>query len=223
MDLREAFFPKSKFAQQRKGSGSVEGQTRAITQDLIPIADIEDGIVYRKDGQLVTLVRIQAVNISLMSDMEKTHLCNAISEAMNSIDYHYQYYCCERPIDLSLYVDQLSKHHGPTKNVHQKRLIDFYLNQAMSLSSSGEAREKRFYIVLTNDGVRKDSEFDLMTQAQMLVQDLQTAKIDAYLCRDKEIIEVYTLFTRPDTTDFNLQYNRPDVPMYAKQGGKKYE
>ncbi len=171
-------------------------QNTKTSQQWIPVIDISNGIVYRKDGKIIGALRVQPLNIELLSDNEKRRKVDALSEGLNGENEGLQIFCIGRPVDLNNYLEWLQE---KAKNEHdfmRKRLLKNFIQVASNTASSGETIERRFYIIISKPAGPK-SETDLIIRLNDLKSKFAAAELDCSICQDDELIDLFSLFANP--------------------------
>lgn len=184
------------------------GQESAKTaQEWLPIKDIYNKSLLRKDGHLLSYIAIEPFNLSLKSDAEKKRIIGALHEAYNGLKESEQIFCLGRPVDLDAYLHALDEKYRQAPDTQRKWLLRNYLQYVGGIASSGEALEYRFFIILTQ-GPGKHAHEDLMKRTYELSGDISRAGLDVKVCDDREIVDLVFNFTHP------VQSAYEDAPDY---------
>lgn len=177
-------------------------QTRLKTaQQWIPIADINNNIVYRKDNSLLAMLRVQPQNLDLFSDNEKKRRIESLTEQYNGEKEGLQIFCIGRPIDLNNYLTWLQNKAKVEKNMVKKSLLKSFIKRTSELASSGDTIERRFYIIITKKWSEK-AEIDIIKRINDLQSKFTQAELSSYVCNDDEILDVLSLFANPIQASF---------------------
>ena len=174
------------------------------------VADISGGLIQRGDGALVAVLKIEAANIALLSDRERAQRIQALHEALSGVPDAFQILCLPRPIDLDSYLADLDRllAEADTKRRH---LLVQYVAYVRRVTGSGEAMERRFYLLLPVTGAearRKGAADDLRQRAAEVAAALSSATLEAHVLDDRGLIDLVHAFTHPATSAFE----RPDFP-----------
>jgi hypothetical protein len=167
------------------------------TQEWMPVKDVYNGLIHRKDGTLVCAIRVQPKNIKLLSLNEAKRLVKLLAEVLNGIDYSYQIITIPRPVDLDAYIAKLQNLKSIEENPIKNRLLGNYISQAASVAVSGEALDRLFYILIDERPSNKkhQSEAILLQRGTELVSNLMSADLNSHLCSDDELRELLFIFT----------------------------
>jgi hypothetical protein len=180
---------------------AVKIQREQTANQWVPIADIDKNIVYRKDGCLLGMLRVQPLNIDLLSDNEKRRKVEALSEELNGEKENLQIFCIGRPVDLNNYLEWLQDKAKLEQDYTRKRVLKAFIKEASNIASSGETVERRFYIIISKKAEDKAEE-ELMTRLRDLQYKLSSAELVSSICKDDELLDVYSLFAHPVQASF---------------------
>lgn len=180
--------------------------------EWMPIADIIEKTVYRKDNLLVGLLRVFPKNISLLSDREKKRIVASLAEGINGENQELEIFCVGRPVDLNNYLTDLQEKSKIEANFNKKRILKGFIQYASKTASSGETTERRFYIIVTQKNNSSKAEYDLFNRLEDLKGKLLMADLQASICVEDEIIDVYALFSSPIQSAYEKTYNEFNFP-----------
>lgn len=174
------------------------------TQAWLPIRDIYNGFIHRRDGAIIAAVRVFPTNLNLLSDNEKFRKIKSLEEVLNGIDYSYQIISIARPVDLDAYIASLDEMKNNAPDRIKARLLAGYIQNASLMATSGEALERQFYILIDQMvGKRPDQdEAVLFRKASDLAQNLSAADLASHVCNDDELRDLLFIFTNPNQAAF---------------------
>ncbi|MBU2101695.1 hypothetical protein KKH05_03185, partial [Patescibacteria group bacterium] len=108
---------------------------KARTQDLIPIRDIENGVVYMKDGGLRQVILVDGINFDLKSEDEQQSIIGAYQNMLNSLDFSLQTNIHSRKMNIDGYLASLKKRQADEKNQLIKTQLEEYVEFVQSFVS----------------------------------------------------------------------------------------
>ena len=169
------------------------------TQEWLPIYDVNNRLMYRRDNYIVAGVTIQPLNLYLLSEKEQAAKISSLYEVLNGIDYEYQTMILPRPVDLDGYIASMTDKLNNEEHFLKKRLLDGYIRQAAMLATGGQALEPQFYFFLPLQLGKKESlsENELLARATELAANLTSASLTSDVCNDQELRDVLFVFTSP--------------------------
>ncbi|MGB9847283.1 MAG: hypothetical protein ACPLRH_07240, partial [Desulfotomaculales bacterium] len=179
-------FPQRKASREKQVS---QQEAKKAVQDWLPFKDIAGGVLMRKDGQVAAVLKVEPFNLSLKSETEKKRIITAVFEALNGLKEPFQIFSLGRPVDLDAYLRELQEKTRETVNFARKRLLQEYIRYVGTLVASGEAMERRYYVLLPG----KDRE-EIVQKAHELASNLERSGLKVKICEDQEIIDLLFVF-----------------------------
>lgn len=142
-------------------------------QDWLPLADLRDGCLIRPDGAAVGGIAISPLSLALKSENEKRAIVGAVHAAVNGLQATWEVLSLYRPVDLDSYLASLD---GmlTTADSRRKAVLRDYLAWVHGLVRSGEAVERRYYLLVTRTG--PDAAREHRTSLRALSEDLMRAR-----------------------------------------------
>lgn len=181
------------------------------TQQWMPIADIRRNIVYRKDDHILGMLRVQPLNIELLSENEKKRIVDSLTEMFNGETEGLQIFCVGRPVDLNNYLEWLQEKAKEEQDFTRKTVLKGYIQQASEMASSGETVERRFYIIVSRKNGNK-ADIELLNKLNELQYKLLEAELTSHVCNEDELLDVFSLFANPLQAAFEVVENNYDIP-----------
>jgi len=179
-----------------------QSQQNNSVQTWLPFKDIHGGLIYRKDGGLVAVLRVMPYNLNLQSENEKKRVISSIHEAINGQQEAFQILCIGRPVDLDGYLKALQEKTRDTETFQKRRLLQNYIQYVAGLAAGGEAMERRYYILIPELSKSKQMKEIVSKRAHELTEKLKRAGLDVNICSDQEIIDLFFTFTHPIQSAF---------------------
>lgn len=121
---------------------------RASTQEFLEIKTIKDGLVVLKDGSVALIIKTSAVNFGLLSEEEQDAIIFAFAAFLNSLSFPIQILIISRRMDISSYLDRLSKLEEAQPSGKMKSQIRKYYQFILSVVKENKVLEKSFYLVI---------------------------------------------------------------------------
>lgn len=174
-------------------------------QTWLPVSDLADDLVHRRDGRLVAAIRVEPVNLSLRSEGEQRRLLAVLHEAINSLQHPAQILSLPRPVDLDQYVQSLRQRLA-TVDRSREKLLRMYTQYVSGLVSGGEVQERRFYILLAQPPGREAAR-EVLQRAHDLTARLRQADLPARVLDDQELFDLLYVWGHPGQAAFE----RPPV------------
>lgn len=181
-------------------------EDKKIAQDWLPFSDVEGNFIIRKDGYLVMALKIEPMNIALKSDAEKKRIIQSIHEAWNAQLEPLQIVSLPRPVDLDHYFSALQNKAKDTLDPKKRRLLQEYINYIATVVRTGEAVERRYYILLSHKAGKSAKE-EISQRAFELSSDLASSGLKVEIADDREVLDMLFSFLQPAQAAFE------DIPV----------
>jgi len=118
------------------------------TQDFLSFAEIHDGIVITKQGELRAVLLVSSINFSLKSEQEQNAIIFAFQSFLNSLDFPVQITMQSRKLDLSKYLAKLKDSANlQTNELLRSQTLD-YMDFIVRLINIANIMDKKFYVVI---------------------------------------------------------------------------
>ena len=189
------------FIKKEKNPITSEQTKKKAAQDWLPFQDIASSFIYRTDGELVAVLRVEPLNIALKSENEKKRIITAMHEALNGQFEPIQILCLPRPVDLDTYLDGLQQQARETIYQIKKRLLQEYIQYVATVVRGGEAIEHRYYVLLSQKPGKHAKE-ELSQRAFELASNLGRSGLKITVCDDAAILDMLFSFLQPTQAAF---------------------
>jgi type IV secretory pathway VirB4 component len=125
-----------------------EKNNRFSSQNLLLIAEIRDGLVIMKDGSYRAVIEAKSINYDLMSSAEQEAVEGAYQSFVNNLYFNAQIYIQSRRVDMTPYINKLSKIRGETDNMLLGMLMEDYIYFISDLVYRSNIVTKKFYVII---------------------------------------------------------------------------
>lgn len=120
----------------------------STTQELIPVADVKDGIVVYKNGGAALIMESTSLNFSLLSEREQEAVIASYAGLLNSFKFPVQIVVRSQTKDITKYMNLLDDARTKIKNELLKKLLDSYQGFIKESIKKRNVLSKSFYIVV---------------------------------------------------------------------------
>lgn len=251
------FIENRRAAAKGGGSNSVAAAPVAATktpgssQAWMPVKDVYNSFIHRRDGAIIAAIRVQPVNFELLSENEKFRKIKSLEEVMNGMDYSFQIISIARPVDLDSFIAKMDDMKGRTTpakattgDIHEQekqakrnhasdriksRLLAGYMSHAAAMATGGDAVERQFYILLDQAVGKKPQQDEqlLFRKASELASSLTSADLISHFCNDEELRDLLFVFTNPNQAAYErapmTQITLPTLFRYDEQEDTEHE
>ncbi|MEI7962185.1 MAG: hypothetical protein WCI04_07655, partial [archaeon] len=119
------------------------------TQEFLNFAEIHEGIVITKSGELRVVLLASSINFSLKSEQEQTAIVYAYQSFLNSLTFPIQIMLQSRKLDLSKYIAKLKEiTKKQTNELLRDQTVD-YTNYITRLIEVANIMDKKFFVVVS--------------------------------------------------------------------------
>ncbi len=124
-------------------------------QQKIYLEDIQDGIIFSKDGSLKAVLMTSSTNFALKSTEEQDALIFKYQSFINSLDFPIQILVVSRHLDISDYVMTLEQKRKEQPNELLRIQIAEYIDFIKNLIQVSNIMNESFYVVVPLSRVEK--------------------------------------------------------------------
>ncbi len=118
------------------------------TEQLVPIADIKDGVVILRNGSLRMVLGVSAINFELRSGNEQVAILQGFQRFLNSVDFALQIVISSREMDIANYLKTIGEVTDSAPNELLRIQALEYSRFIKELSSLSNIMSKKFYVVV---------------------------------------------------------------------------
>lgn len=128
---------------------------QAPIQQKIYIDDIQDGVIFTKDGNLKAVLMTTSTNFALKSTEEQDAIILKYQSFINSLDFPVQILAISRHLDISDYVLALEQKRKEQPNELLRIQISEYIDFIKNLIQVSNIMAQSFYVVVPLSRVEK--------------------------------------------------------------------
>ncbi|MCH4200151.1 MAG: hypothetical protein LKF87_12360 [Clostridium tyrobutyricum] len=197
--------------QVRKDAKKTAIEREKSLQEWLPIYDVDRNFIKRRDGFLISAIKIHPLNIDLLSKREKRRIVKGLHEVINGIENYFEILTIGRPVDLDSYVATLQERMRNEEDYFKKKLLQFYIKDSISIAAQGETLERRFYI-LEKEKEGKFAEEELSSRIRELSNNLSAIDIKNDICQEEELINLLFIFLNPSEAAYEKTPQKLHLP-----------
>lgn len=189
-------------------------KTKAETNpvsDFVDAVDARDIYLYRKDGYILSFLRIMPFNLELLSDEEKEALNESLTARIRDNRKNFTYASFPREVDLDGYKKSIKERHRQEFVIGRRYLLSCMMRQATELTLGGNYEHQLFLKIWEINSNKEKAEELLENRISMFQSIYQENGIECEVLREKEIIKLCNLFGNALQANFeraadNAQY-----------------
>lgn len=165
--------------------------------EFINIKDIKGNYLYTLDEQVILFIKVEAINIELLSDEEKEQKMNLASIEFAQEQFPYKIIVIPRAVDIS---EHIREQEELKKQVDDDICIEIINDRIIATTELVENKniiENEFYIMIFN--YNKDNiENELNRRANNWINRLNNCDYKAKILNERDIIMLIKSFTIPE-------------------------
>ncbi len=179
--------PKQKTEKQESQQKEAAPEYLNPVAEYLPIAKIQNGIIYTRDHRYVKVIEVIPINFLLRSAREQKNIIYSFVSYLKISPIKVQFKVLTRRADINLHMQTVRREMANETNEHCRMMQEDYLKFVQQISSR-EAVTRRFFLIFEHEpwsNSRKDEEHDAITSLQTAVH---TASNYLRQCGNKVII-----------------------------------
>ncbi len=186
-------------------------------QEWLPVNDIRNSILQLKGQRIVAVLKVEPINISLLSSNEKKRIITSLYEVINGLQESFQWLSIGRPVDLDGYIAGLEYKATEMQDITRKILLKGYIKQAAEMAAGGETLERQFYIIMAAKQGNYAEE-ELLNKVRDMAANIVSTGLSVELCSDKRILDLLFTFMVPAQSAFERapEHIGPYMPPIAR-------
>ncbi|AKM82273.1 TPA: hypothetical protein DD449_04240 [Candidatus Berkelbacteria bacterium] len=147
------------------------------TQEILKFAEIHDGIIITKTGELRAILMVSSINFALKSEQEQTAIIFAYQNFLNSLEFPIQIMMQSKKLDLSNYLASLKKiGQVQTNELLRVQTLD-YIDFVGRLINIANIMDKKFYVCISFAAPPKMSQSAAKNETpKITMQEFETYK-----------------------------------------------
>lgn len=164
-------------------------------RDFMDAADVRGIFLYRKDGYVLTYLRIYPYNLNLKSREERKAETDRLALSFGDDRKDFVYFTLPREIDMDKYKNLLKKKYQDQMDLGKRHIIAAMMEQCAELSTNGENYEHQHFIKIWKKNHNKAAaEDDLKDRIEDFRARYQAAGIQCEVLQEQEIVKLCNLY-----------------------------
>lgn len=190
-------------------------QEMKSSQNLIPLKAIDSELILTPDNYLIQGIKVSALNLDLMSRLERKNLFQKYEGFLKSMYFDFQQETVSQPVDLKQYLASNTKQLEGTDNPYRRELLDDYIEYIRDKGTSRSVMQRQRYILFSEKirGISKkhydDAVHDLEKKRDHIVLGVKDLDLEVDPLTNVDILRYFhVLFNYEDalnvpiTTEF---------------------
>jgi type IV secretory pathway VirB4 component len=121
---------------------------KAATQNFVPIKDIRENVVIKRDGEMLMVVLASSVNFALKSYDEQRAILMQFQNFLNTLDFSLQIYVQSRKLNIEPYIGILNGLESKQDNDLMRIQLNEYINFITTFTNEYDVMSKSFFVII---------------------------------------------------------------------------
>lgn len=176
--------------------------------EFLNIKDIPRGKNYLTtlDGQIILFVKINPINVDLLSNEELEAKMDLMSMEFSNEQYPYKLLVIPRTVDIAEHIHEQENLKNKSKNDINTKIIEERIKFTTNLVANKDIIENEFYLIIWMKNL-ENSEIEINKRANAWTSRLRNCEFSSEILKEKDIILLMKSFT---------------IPEFARQEGTDY-
>lgn len=179
---------------QKTNNATINNQS---LNEFLNVKNIKENFLYTLDGQVIQFIKVEPINIELLTDEELETKMNFSSIEFSEEQHPYKILVIPRAVDISEHIEEQEE---LKRKIDDDVGIEIINNRIISTTEIVENKniiENEFYIMIYD--VNKDNaENELMKRTNNWINRLKNCGYKSNLLNEREIILLIKSFTIPE-------------------------
>ena len=134
-------------------------QEKISTQEWIPIETIfENGIVKLKNKQFIKIIKVNPINFSLKSNLEKEAILNSYKIFLKTCNLDIQILIQSSKQNLNKNIENIKNKIKKENKEYLNKIAEEYFDFILKINSMKNSSIKNFYIIISNNDKERSEE-----------------------------------------------------------------
>lgn len=175
----------------------LQEERKSTVRDFLDAVDIRGQFLYRRDGYILTYLRIYSFNLELLSRDARKGKTDSLTATFKDDRKDFDYFSLPREIDMDKYKINLKKQYQQEVDIGKRRLINMMMEQCAGLIMNGENYEHQHFIriwQLGSSATKAKVEESLATRIKEFETRYKNVGIECEILQESEIVKLCNLF-----------------------------
>ena len=163
-------------------------------QQEINILDIKNNLIYTRDNLIISVIKINSLNMQLFSKKELLNKVKEITSELSTETKEFKMTSIARPGYVGTLVDYLREILSNTTDSIQKRLLRENIRETLNLTLVGDAVERQNLLIIS-ENLTDNAEQEIQKRAREIVQKFDNCGMKLEILNDQYLIQICNSFT----------------------------
>lgn len=166
----------------------------STAEQEINILDIKNNLIYTRDNLIITILKINSLNMQLFSKKELINKIKDITSELSTETKEFKMTSIARPVDVGSLIDFLRNILNNSTDSIQKRLLRENIRETLNLTLIGDAVERQNLLIISEQ-LSDNAEQEIQKRAREIVQKFDNCGMKLEILNDQYLIQVCNSFT----------------------------
>lgn len=172
-------------------------KTEQILNEFLNIKDIKGNYLYTLDEQVISFIKVNPMNIELLSDKELESKMDFASIEFSNEQFPYKIIVIPRAVDISDYIREQEELRSKLTNDVCIEIINNRIISTTEMIENKNIIENEFYIMIF-DANKDNIEIELNKRANNWISRLKNCGLKSEILEERDIILLVKSFTIPE-------------------------
>lgn len=190
--------------------------TQSLNQ-FLNIKDIKENYLYTLDEQVISFIKVNPMNIELLSDKELETKMDFASIEFSNEQFPYKIIVIPRAVDISDYIREQEELRNKLTNDVCIEIINNRIISTTEMIENKNIIENEFYIMIF-DANKDNIEIELNKRANNWISRLKNCGLKSEILEERDIILLVKSFTIPEFARTEGTDYRDNIVQIKRKG-----
>lgn len=190
--------------------------TQSLNQ-FLNIKDIKGNYLYTLDEQVISFIKVNPMNIELLSDKELESKMDFASIEFSNEQFPYKIIVIPRAVDISDYIREQEELRNKLTNDVCIEIINNRIISTTEMIENKNIIENEFYIMIF-DANKDNIEIELNKRANNWISRLKNCGLKSEILKERDIILLVKSFTIPEFARTEGTDYRDNIVQIKRKG-----
>lgn len=185
--------------------------------EFLNIKNIKENYLYTLDEQVISFIKVNPMNIELLSDKELEEKMDSSSIEFSNEQYPYKIIVVPRAVDISDYIREQEELRNKLTDDTCIEIINNRIISTTEMIENKNIIENEFYIMIY-DSNKDNIEIELNKRANNWVGRLKNCGLKSEILEERDIILLIKSFTIPEFARMEGTDYRDNIVQIKRKG-----
>ena len=192
-------------------------KTEQTLNEFLNIKDIKGNYLYTLDEQVISFIKVNPMNIELLSDKELESKMDFASIEFSNEQFPYKIIVIPRAVDISDYIREQEELRNKLTNDVCIEIINNRIISTTEMIENKNIIENEFYIMIF-DANKDNIEVELNKRANNWISRLKNCGLKSEILEERDIILLVKSFTIPEFARTEGTDYRDNIVQIKRKG-----